>query len=315
METRANHTWVGAITLLLLAALAAFFVWLARLGDADNKEYDIFFQQSVGGVAEGSTVTYSGVPVGQVADISIWDKDPEFVKVRIRVEGDTPVLLGTVASVSASFTGVSNISLNGGRSNQPAISCETTDCRDGVPVIPTAPGAIGEILASAPVLLERLATLTDQLSNLLNDDNQQSIAGILDNTERLSGELADSAPQVETALVELQGTLAQSTRTLAAFETTLATTDSLIGTEGRALAADMRTTLASAQQAATALEATLAGVDPVAGRLQNETLPAAEATIEDLRRTSASMRALTERLEQEGASGLLGAPALPDYQP
>ena len=32
METRANHVWVGAVSLLILGALALFIVWLARLG-------------------------------------------------------------------------------------------------------------------------------------------------------------------------------------------------------------------------------------------------------------------------------------------
>jgi len=315
METRANHVWVGAVTLLLLLAAAGFFVLLARLGERDNKEFDIFFEQSVGGVAVGSTVTYSGVPVGQVSDISIWDRDPEFVKVRIKVQGDTPILVGTVASVSASFTGVSNISLNGGQSDQPSISCETTDCPEGVPVIPPAPGAIGEILASAPLLLERLATLTERLTRVLDDDNQASISGILANTDRISGELADSAPQMRAALSELQGTLAQSTRTLAAFEGTLKSADALIGSDGRSLAAEMRTTLGSAQAAAAQLQTTLANVDPITQQLSRDTLPAANATMQDLRRTSAALRAITERLENEGAGALVGGSSLPDYEP
>jgi len=315
METRANHVWVGAVTLLLLLAAAGFFVMLAGLSERDNKEYDIFFEQSVGGVAVGSTVTYSGVPVGQVSDISIWKRDPEFVKVRITVRADTPILVGTVASVSASFTGVSNIGLNGGQSDQPPISCETTDCPEGVPVIPPAPGAIGEILASAPLLLERLATLTERLTRVLDDDNQASISGILANTDRISGELADTAPQLRAAMTELQGTLAQSTRTLAAFEGTLKSADDLIGSDGRSLAAEMRTTLESAQAAAAQLETTLAGVDPITQQLSRDTLPAANATMQDLRRTSAALRAITERLENEGAGALVGGPSLPDYEP
>ena len=315
METRANHLWVGAVTLLLLAAAAGFFVWLSRLSDRDNKEYDIFFEQSVGGVAVGSTVTYSGVPVGQVSDISIWDRDPEFVKVRIKLQKKTPIHVGTVASVSASFTGVSNISLTGGQSSQPPISCQTTDCPEGVPVIPPAPGAIGEILASAPLLLERLATLTERLTRVLDDRNQASISGILANTDRISGELADSAPQMRASLAELQGTLAQSTRTLAAFERTLQSTDELIGSDGRSLAAEMRTTLVSAQAAAAQLQSTLANVDPVTQQLQRDTLPAANATMQDLRRTSAALRAITERLETEGAGSLIGGGKLPDYAP
>ena len=83
METRANHVWVGAVTLLLLAALALFIVWIAGLGENDRKEYDIFFKQSVAGLANGSSVSFAGVPVGQGRDISLWDTDPEFVRVRI----------------------------------------------------------------------------------------------------------------------------------------------------------------------------------------------------------------------------------------
>ena len=316
METRANHVWVGAITLLLLAGAALFFIWLARLGDRDNKEYDIFFEQSVGGVAEGSVVTYNGVPVGQVSDISIWEKDPEFVKVRIRIEDDTPILIGTEASVSASFTGVSNISLAGGRSDQPAISCETTTCvEDGVPVIPPAPGALGEILASAPLLLERLATLTDRLTRVLDDENQNSIAGILRNTDSISGELARQSPEIERTLQELQGTLNQSTATLAAFESTLNGVDGLVEQDGAAISADLRQTLASARQAAASLETAMAQVEPVTQTLTQDTLPAATATLRDLRETSTNLRNLTERLETQGAASLLGGPPLPDYEP
>ncbi|WAT19129.1 MlaD family protein [Aurantiacibacter sp. MUD11] len=315
METRANHVWVGAVTLALLVAAAIFFVWLARLGDRDNKEYDIFFAQSVGGVANGSVVTYSGVPVGQVKDISIWERDPEFVKVRIEVDGDTPILIGTEASVSASFTGVANISLSGGRSSQPPISCDTTDCPEGVPVIPPAPGAIGEILASAPLLLERLATLTDRLTRVLDDDNQDSISGILRNTNTISRELAESSPEVQATLQELQATLAQSTETLAAFENTLETTDALLENEGQQIATELRATLVSARSAADSLEATLANVEPLTQQLNQDTLPAATATLRDLRQTSQNLRNMTERLENEGAGSLISGPALPDYEP
>ena len=315
METRANHVWVGVVTLMLLAAAAVFFVWLARLGDRDNKEYDIFFGQSVGGVANGSVVTYSGVPVGQVANISIWDKDPEYVKVRIRVDGKTPILVGTTATVSASFTGVSNISLAGGRSNQPAITCDTTDCPEGVPVIPPAPGVVGELLSSAPLLLERLATLTDRLNRVLDDDNQASISGILRNTAAISGELANTSPEIKETMDELQLTLAQSTKTLAAFESTLQTTDALLEGEGSSLAAELRRTLTSAQSAAAAMERTMSNVEPLAQQLQSNTLPAASATLQDLRRTSATLRSLTDRIEAEGATSLLGGTPLPDYEP
>ncbi len=315
METRANHIWVGAITLLLLALAAGFFIWLARLGNQDQKEYDIFFQQSVGGLAKGSSVAFSGVPVGQVTDIVLWERDPEYVRVRIRVEDEVPVLVGTTASISFSFTGVSTLNLEGARRGAPPITCETTDCPEGVPVIPPAGGAIDEILSSAPLLLERLATLTDRLTRVLDDDNQASIGGILRNTNAISAELASASPEIRRTMVELQSTLAQSTLTLAAFQNTLNSTDALLESEGRPLAADLRQTLASARQAAAALETTLAQVEPISRQLNEDTLPAAEATMRDLRRTSETLRSLTETLESEGAGSLLGSRPLPDYQP
>lgn len=311
METRANHVWVGAITLLLLAGLAVFFVWLARLGNTDRKEYDIFFSQSVGGLANGSNVTFAGVPAGQVTAIELWPQDPEFVRVRVSIQQDIPILQGTVASISASFTGVSDVTLDGAVRGAPPI---TEPGPEGVPVIPTQPGALGEILASAPLLLERLATLTERLTRVLDDDNQASIQGILANTNVISRELAETAPELRGVLRESQLALAEGTQALDEFERTLVATNRLIDQEGSSLAAELRTTLQAAQAVTDDLEATLQGVQPITRQISETTLPAANATLRDLRRTSESLRAITEQIESEGASSLVGGRPLPTYE-
>ena len=312
METRANYVWVGAISLVLLALLAAFIVWLAQLGNANRQDYDIFFEQSVGGLAKGSEVTFQGVPAGQVSEIELWDKDPGFVRVRVSLNEDIPILQGTTASISASFTGVSTISLGGAVRGAPPI---TEPGPEGVPVIPAEPGGLGEILASAPLLLERLATLTDRLTRLLSDENQASISGILKNTDKMSAEFAEMGPDIRATLQELQGTLAQSTRTLDAFEGTLNSTDQLLNQEGTSLARELRTTLQSAQQAASTLDATLNDTRPAARELAQTTLPLANAMLQDLRRTSEALRQVTEKLQTDGAGSLIGGQKLPDYKP
>jgi len=314
METRANYVWVGAVSLILLALLAAFIIWLAQLGTQDTKEYDIFFEQSVGGLAKGSQVAYSGVPVGQVKTIKLWEKDPQFVKVRITVDNDTPILLGTSASISASFTGVSTISLNGGRKGAPPISCRTTSCPEGVPVIPPKPGGLGEILASAPLLLERLATLTDRLTRVLSDENQDSIRGILHNTNEMTRDLSQATPEVKETMRRLQLTLDQATLTLNAFEGTLNSTNQLLNEQGRSLADQMRSTMSSAQKAADALQGTLNDARPAARELTQSTLPTAEATLQDLRRTSKALRDVTEQIQNQGAGSLVSGQKLPDYK-
>jgi len=312
METRANYVWVGAITLVLLALLAAAIVWLAQLGNSSRKEYDIFFQQSVGGLANGSEVTFQGVPAGQVKRIELWRQDPEFVRVRVSLNPDIPILQGTTASISASFTGVSTVSLGGAVRGAPPI---VEPGPEGVPVIPAQPGGLGEILASAPLLLERLATLTDRLTRVLSDENQSSITGILANTDRMSAELATMGPEFRAALVELQGTLAQSTETLDAFETTLRSTDSLLNEEGESLAREMRAPMQSAQRAAGALQATLEGAGPATRELSTTTLPLANNTLLELRRSAEALRSITEKIENNGAGSLIGGSKLPDYEP
>ncbi|CAM4091976.1 Mce/MlaD domain-containing protein [Novosphingobium lubricantis] len=318
METRANHIWVGVVTLVLLAATAALTMWIARLNRGDINEYDIFFKQSVDGLARGSEVSFSGVPAGQVKDIELWERDPEFVRVRISVDRRVPILQGTTASLLGSFTGVSTIQLSGAHKGAPAIECPRENpratCPEGVPVIPTKRSGLGEILSNAPLLLERLATLTERLTMVLSDKNQKSIENILANTDRLSGNLADASPDVKRVLAELQATLRQANYTLASFEKLTGSADAMINDQGNGLAKQLSQTLKSAQAAADALQGTLDDARPAAKQLNERTLPAAEAAIRDLQATTRSLREVTERINSQGVGGLVGGPKLPDYK-
>lgn len=311
METRANFVWVGAVTLALLAVVAAFIVWIGRWNETSQNAYDIFFKQSVDGLSVGGQVTFSGVPVGQIKRIELWPKDPSFVRVRIAVDEKVPILLGTVATLQGSFTGVSNIQLEGAVKGAAPI---VEQGPEGVPVIPTKRGGLGELLSSAPVLLDRLATVSERLNDALSDQNLKRFDNILANTERMTGGLADASPQVTRTLSELQATLKQASTTLVQFEQVAKNANDFIGGDGQALARDLRATLKSASNAAKELEGALASARPAAQRLNDQTLPQAEAAMRELAAASKALRDLTEKIEDRGAAALTGGNKLPEYK-
>ena len=320
METKSNYVMVGAITLLLVALLAAFTVWLSRAGEGGKKEYDIFFQQSVNGLAKGSGVSFSGVPVGEIQSIELWEPDPEFVRVRITIKDSIPVLLGTTATINGvGFTGVSEIQLDGAVKGAPALVCPEANpksaCPTGVPVIPTKPGALGELLNNAPLLLERLSALTERLTNILSDKNQQSIEQILDNVENLSGTLATQGPDLRAAIQESR--IALQKAGLAADEITkmAGTTNKLLDSDGRPMLAELRKTLRSANGSLAALETTLNNANPAIETLNTQTLPEVSQLARDLRELSVSLKSVTDKVDQGGIGSVVNAPALPDYQP
>ncbi len=320
METKANHILVGAVTLLLLAVLAGFTIWLSRSSDGVKKEYDIFFQQSVNGLAKGSGVTFSGVPVGQIKDIKLWGPDPDFVRVRISIDAKIPIRLGTTATISGvGFTGVSEIQLDGGIKGAPRITCPKVNpksvCPAGAPVIATKPGALGELLNDAPLLLQRLSTLTERLTNILSDKNQSSIEKILVNVETLSGSLAAQAPDLQAAIQESRNTLSKAglaADQLAAMSTNA---NALLNDEGKPMMAELRKTLAAANGSLTALEGAIKSTGPTVETLNTQTLPEINMLARDLRQLSSSLKNVTERLDQQGVGGLVSSPELPDYKP
>ena len=312
METRSNHVLVGAVVLAILAGLLLFTVWLAGLSNKKTRCFDIYFAQAVGGLNKGSTVSFSGVPVGTIEQISLLPDRPEFVWVRINVDDETPVLQGTTAEIKGvGFTGVSEIQLTGAVKGGRPI---TQPGPQGCPVLPSSASGLGALLNSAPELIDRIQRLTERLTELLSDENQNSIADILDNVERTTDVLAARAPDLADAIGDARiaarnaGIAAQRVGILAD------STTRLVNEEGRPAAQDLRRAIAGIEKASGNLDAMIADARPGVQNLTKSTLPEANRLVRDLRELTTSLRGFTERLEQEGIGGALGPEKLPDYK-
>jgi phospholipid/cholesterol/gamma-HCH transport system substrate-binding protein len=312
METRSNHILVGGVVLAMIVALLAFIIWLSQASGDDRKEYDIFFKQAVDGLAKGSAVSFSGVPVGQVTSINLEPRSPEFVRVRISVEDDTPVLQGTTATIQGvGFTGISQIQLDGAARGAPPI---TEPGPYGVPVIPTKPGALGQLLNSAPELLERVSTLTARLSEVLDEDNQHSIKGILANTEQMTRALAARSDEIAAALAETRLAVRRAGEAAAAFQRIAGTTDQLLNEQGRPLINDLRHTIRSAETSMDNLNSLLTDARPGVQALTKQTIPEIGLLVRDLRETTENLNAITTKVERQGIGGLIGGDKLPTYK-
>ena len=230
METRSNYAIVGAVVVALVVALFVAVIWLAGFSGASDQKFDIFFKQSITGLAVGSPVAFNGVPVGKIEAIKLLPDTPQYVRVRITVAEDVPVLKGTTAAVEGvGFTGVSQISLEGAMQGAERI---TAPGPYGVPVIPPRVGGFGALLASAPELLNNVSKLTERLSELLNPDNRNSLASILRNTDKVTGALAARAPEIADTIVEARTTLTTATATLKRIDALAGSAQQLLDKDG-----------------------------------------------------------------------------------
>src|SRR3954452_8268996 len=312
METRSNYVMVGAVTVALLAGVLLFIVWLAGLSNKSTKCYDIYFAQAVGGLNKGSNVTFSGVPVGQVNKISLLPNRPEFVWVRIEVDDQTPVLQGTTAQIKGvGFTGVSEIQLDGAVKGAPPI---TQLGPQGCPVLPSSTSGLGALLNSAPELIERIQRLTERLTELLSDKNQNAISDILENVDRTTKVLADRAPEMADAIGDIRIAAHNAGIASANVAALSNNTNCLVTEQGRPAVDNLNKTIVSARQAADNLNGMISDARPGVQNFSKSTLPQANQLVHDLRELTQSLKAVSDRVNHQGIGGALGPEKLPDYK-
>lgn len=311
METRSNHVLVGSVVLALLVATVAFLLWMANLGNGDQQTFDIFFRSSVDGLNKGAAVTFSGVPVGKVDEIRLLPNSPEYVRVRIKVDGDTPVLQGTTATLaSVGFTGVSQINLEGAIRGAPPI---TQPGPAGVPVIPTKAGAFSQLLSSAPQLLDKISALTEALTRLVDDRNRNSLTHILNHIDLITGELADQRGNIGQTLADTRAAIQQAGQAATAIQQLAGNANGVLSRDVDPAMADLRRTIATANQAMTSLNQVVNDARPGVQAFTKQTAPEVGLLVRDLREMSQALTAVANRFDRGGGGGLLGG-KLPDYK-
>lgn len=188
MRAQPNLAAVGAFVLGLGAVAVVAGLWLAVGGFHLKRQerYVARFAESVSGLGRGAPVTYRGVPVGSVRDLSLEPGDPARVRLVLEVAPGTPVTRDTVAVLTfQGLTGIASVELLGGGRGSPPLS---RAAGEPYPEIRTQPSTKSRLEAAVTSLL---------------GDLQETAADV----QRLVAALADRSGDIDAAIVDAGRTL------------------------------------------------------------------------------------------------------------
>lgn len=200
METRAHYILVGLFTLTAGAALLLFSLWLTGAGsEQEVTPFEVLFREPVSGLSVGSPVQYSGIRVGEVAELRLDASDPRIVRARIQVSSGVPVRSDTVARLTLlNITGASAIELGGGSPTSPALTAST-----GVPVIEAAPSSLEQLRITSEELLVSASTLLERANATFSEENAARVSQVLGNVDTITRGLADQQDTIREGLDQL----------------------------------------------------------------------------------------------------------------
>lgn len=201
MESKANYSLVGLISVLVLFLAGAFVYWFAVLDTTvATKQYNVVFTGTVTGLSATTPVLFNGIKVGQVRAVAIDPKDPGKVIARIEVDVAAPVKVDTKAILEIQgLTGVPHVQLSGGTPG----AAELVATREGeLAVIIADKSDFQSILDGLQGTIVGASVAFDRLNKFL-DDNEAKTSKTLSNIEEFSAALAANADGVEQFLASL----------------------------------------------------------------------------------------------------------------
>ncbi len=195
---RENHALMtGLFLIALITASIAVIFWIGAINQERN-HYVISTQASVSGLNPESTVFYRGIEVGKVLKIGFDPTDSSTILVPIEVDKSIVLTKSVFATLRLKgVTGLTQIQLeDSGTFHEELVPGDDPALR-----IPLVPSMTDRLMDSGEELLRKADHLMVRLSELLNDENEKNISGILSNLKVLSDKLADLQKNVDKALI------------------------------------------------------------------------------------------------------------------
>jgi phospholipid/cholesterol/gamma-HCH transport system substrate-binding protein len=292
MERDAHYAAVGIATIALMAALAVFSIWLARLQfNNDYDVYDIVFYGPVRGLSEGGEVHFNGIRVGEVTDLNLDPKKGDQVIARIRVDGTTPVRVTSRAQLEPQgITGLNYIQITAGNPQSAILKDQYP--ANVVPVIQSQPSPIAELLSGSGTVLAQTVDALNRINRVLSDDNVRSFSTSLKNIESLSTELEARKGMLE----QLEQALTKANSAVAEFEALAVSTRQIIDGDGREAVANINAAAEEARAAVSSINRTATNVEGPLNEFATTGLPQLQQSIQGLEDATRSLEGLIDEV-------------------
>ena len=175
MGGKVNYTIVGLFVVGLTTLLIVSALWLGNFFSNQKiyHQYVTYLDESVAGLSINSPVKFNGVEVGFVKDINIDMKEPNWVKLTLNVDQDTPVTKDTYATLKLQgLTGVGYMELDPqGNNNQLLLPSPS----DPMPVLRSKESFFGILQNKIGSLLTNITHVSDKLNDVLDDENRKNL--------------------------------------------------------------------------------------------------------------------------------------------
>lgn len=297
MERDARYAAVALFALAAIVAAFAFVWWYSGQGDRRSYErYEIYFDGSVSGLAQGSPVRYLGVDVGRVHYLTVNRRDPGRVKIVVDVDSETPLSGATRARLGLlGLTGLLYIDL---QLDSEADAARELPRGDRYPVIQSRKGDIEAFLERLPDLVGHAGSVMVRVEALLADDNLVAWNESLRNVREASAELPALSKNAALLASELRSTVAETTALTQRLSA--AATGSQAGFQ--ATLASVQVAAEKLARTAESLERIVAGNEAALGGLAGTGAVELQQLVFDVRDASAEIRALAQGLRERPSS-------------
>ena len=294
MERDAHYAAVGIATIALLAALAVFSIWLARLQfNNDYDVYDIVFYGPVRGLSEGGEVHFNGIRVGEVTDLNLDPNKGDQVIARIRVDGTTPVRVTSRAQLEPQgITGLNYIQITAGNPQSAILKTQYPD--NVVPVIQSQPSPIAELLSGSGTVLAQTVDALNRINRVLSDDNIRSFSTSVRNVEALSSELEAR----KGMFAQLEQALTKANAAVEEYQALGVSARQLVEGDGREAIANINRAADQAADAAASANRTISNLEQPVNDFATTGLPQLQQSIQGLEDATQALEGLIEEVRR-----------------